>query len=253
VDQLTGRHALVTGGGRGIGAAIAGALAADGATVSIVGRDEAALRRQVDGGAAHDFEALDVTDGEAVAAAVGALAARRGPIDILVNNAGAASSAPFGKTRPADFQRMIDLNLMGPVHGIQAVLPGMAERGWGRIVTVASTAALKGYAYVTAYAAAKHAVLGLTRSLALETARSGITVNCVCPGFTDTDLIAESVTVVMAKSGRSEAEVRAELAKANPQGRLIEPREVADAVRWLCSPAAGSVTGVALTVAGGEI
>lgn len=253
MDQLKGRHALVTGGGRGIGAAIARALTADGATVTIVGRDRDALRARVDEGAACDWESCDVTDSEALAGACRALAERHGEIDILVSNAGAAFSAPFAKTRDDDFRRMLELNLMGPVHGVRAVLPGMTERGWGRVVTVASTAALKGYAYVSAYSAAKHAVLGFTRSLALETARTGITVNCVCPGFTDTDLVAGSVDLIMQKSGRSAEAVREEFTRSNPQGRLVEPREVASAVSWLCSPAAGSVTGVALTVAGGEI
>lgn len=253
MDQLKGRHALVTGGGRGIGAAIARGLTADGATVTIMGRDRDALRARCDDGSACDFEVCDVTDAEALGAAFRALGDRRGPIDILVSNAGAAFSAPFAKTRDDDFRRMLELNLMGPVHGARAVLPAMTERGWGRVVTVASTAALKGYAYVTAYSAAKHAVLGFTRALALETARSGITVNCVCPGFTDTDLVAGSVDLIMQKSGRSAESVREEFTRANPQGRLVEPREVASAVSWLCSPAAGSVTGVALTVAGGEI
>lgn len=253
MDNLKGRHALVTGGNRGIGAAIAGALAAAGATVSIVGRDGASLKAQVDLGRARSWRVADVTDQGSISAAAQALAETSGPIDILVNNAGGAFSAPFAKTSADDFRRMMDLNFMGVVHGVQAVLPDMVARGSGRIVNIASTAALKGYAYVSAYAAAKHAVLGLTRSLALETARSGVTVNCVCPGFTDTDLIADSVELIIQKTGRDAAEVRAELARANPQGRLIQPDEVAAAVAWLCGPGAGSVTGVALPVAGGEI
>lgn len=253
MDNLKGRHALVTGGNRGIGAAIAGALAAAGATVSIVGRDGASLKAQVDLGRARSWRVADVTDQGSISAAAQALAETSGPIDILVNNAGGAFSAPFAKTSADDFRRMMDLNFMGVVHGVQAVLPDMVARGSGRIVNIASTAALKGYAYVSAYAAAKHAVLGLTRSLALETARSGVTVNCVCPGFTDTDLISDSVELIIQKTGRDAAEVRAELARANPQGRLIQPDEVAAAVAWLCGPGAGSVTGVALPVAGGEI
>ena len=253
MDSLAGRHAIVTGGGRGIGTAIAGALTAAGAVVSILGRDEAALQAQVEAARARHWRKADVTSTHEVAAAVSSLAEAAGPVEILVNNAGAAFSAPFGKTSSDDFRRMLDLNLMGVVHGIQAVLPGMVARGRGRIVAIASTAALKGYAYVTAYAAAKHAVLGLTRSLALETARSGVTVNCVCPGFTDTDLIAGSVELIVQKTGRPAQEVRAEFARANPQGRLIRPEEVAAAVLWLCSDQAGSVTGVALPVAGGEI
>ena len=253
MDSLKGRHALVTGGNRGIGAAIAGALTEAGAVVSIVGRDESALKAQVEAGRAQAWRAADVTDAASLSAAIAALAQVSGPVEILVNNAGGAFSAPFGKTSADDFRQMIDLNLMGVVHGIHAVLLDMVARGGGRIVTIASTAALKGYAYVSAYAAAKHAVLGLTRSLALETAKSGVTINCVCPGFTDTDLIAGSVDLIVRKTGRAPAEVRAELAKANPQGRLIEPREVAAAVVWLCSAQAASITGIALPVAGGEI
>ena len=253
MDSLEARHALVTGGSRGIGAAIARALVSAGATVSISGRNESSLQAQVEKGNAHNWRAADVTDRGSLNAAIESLAQTAGPIDILVNNAGGAFSAPFMKTPEDAFRRMIDLNLMSAVHGIQSVLPGMVARKHGRIVTIASTAALKGYAYVAAYAAAKHAVLGLTRSLALEVARSGVTVNCVCPGFTDTELIAESVDLIIQKTGRSAAEVRSELARANPQGRLIEPQEVAAAVTWLCSPQAGSMTGIALTVAGGEI
>jgi len=251
--MLNARHALVTGGNRGIGAAIARALVATGATVSILGRDEASLRARVENGHAHHWRTADVTDRGALDVAIGDLAQSAGPIDILVNNAGGAFSGPFMKTPEDAFRRMIDLNFMSAVHGIQSVLPGMVARGHGRIVTIASTASLKGYPYVSAYTAAKHAVLGLTRSLALEVAKSGVTVNCVCPGFTDTDLVAESVDLIIQKTGRSAAEVRSELARANPQGRLIEPQEVAAAVTWLCSPQAGSMTGIALTVAGGEI
>ena len=253
MDSLIGRRALVTGGSRGIGAAIAEALTREGAVVSIVGRDAAALADQVRQGHAAHFACADVTDPEALRAAIAALEAAAGPTDILVNNAGAAPSAPFLKTTADDFRRVIDLTLMGVVHGIQAVLPGMVERGFGRVVSIASTAALKGYAYVAAYSAAKHAVLGLTRSLALETARTGVTVNCVCPGFTDTDLIAASVDLVARKSGRAAEDVKADFARTNPQGRLVQPREVASAVVWLCQENNGSVTGVALPIAGGEV
>lgn len=250
---MKNQHAIVTGGNRGIGAAIAQALAAGGATVSIIGRDRAALEAQVAAGGAAFCQVADVTDPVALRAAIEALTAQAGPADILVNNAGSAPSAPFLKTSAADFQRVFDINLFGVVHGIQIVLPAMLARGSGRIVTIASTAALKGYAYVTAYSAAKHAVLGLTRSLALETARSGVTVNCVCPGFTDTDLITGSIDLIVQKTGRDAAEVMADFTRSNPQGRLITPDEVAAAVTWLCSSEAGSVTGIALPVAGGEI
>ena len=253
MKSLDGQHALVTGGNRGIGAAIAQALTAAGATVSIIGRDQAALDAQVAAGHAAFGQAADVTDPVALRVAIDALTAKAGPLDILVNNAGSAPSAPFLKTSAADFQRIFDINLFGVVHGIQIVLPGMLERGSGRIVTIASTAALKGYAYVSAYSAAKHAVLGLTRSLALETARTGVTVNCVCPGFTDTDLITQSIDLVVLKTGRKRVDVLADFTRSNPQGRLITPDEVAAAVTWLCGSQAASVTGVALPVAGGEI
>jgi 3-hydroxybutyrate dehydrogenase len=245
-------HALVTGGGRGIGRKIAAALVGAGATVTIVGRDRATMEEVVAAGEAHSIEVADVTDQAAVNAAVAAAAVRK-PIDILVANAGSAESAPFAKSDPALFRRMIDVNLMGVVHMVQAVLPGMKDRPYGRIVALASTAGLKGYPYVTAYSAAKHAVVGLVRSLALELAGTAITVNAVCPGFTDTDLVAASIENITKKTGRSREQALAELARHNPQGRLIDPAEVADAVLWLCGERASAITGQAIAVAGGEI
>ncbi|HEX2554105.1 MAG TPA: SDR family NAD(P)-dependent oxidoreductase [Microvirga sp.] len=249
---LQGRHALVTGGSRGIGRAVAAALIGAGATVTILGRDRAALDRAVAEGAAHAALATDVTDAHALERAA-ADAAGRGPVDILVANAGGAVSAPFAKSDAALFHRMLDVNLMGVVNAARAVLRPMTERGFGRIVTVASTAGLKGYPYVSAYCAAKHAVVGFVRALALETATTGVTVNAVCPGFTDTDLVAESLERIVAKTGRSREAALAELVKHNPQGRLIDPQEVADAVLWLCGDSARSVTGQAIAVAGGEV
>lgn len=245
-------HALVTGGGRGIGRAIAASLVQAGVVVTVLGRHRAVLDDAIAAGAAHFAAVADVADQAAVSAAI-AEAESRQPIDILIANAGIAESAPFVKSDAALFKRMMDVNFMGVVHTVQAVLPSMKDRGYGRIIAVASTAGLKGYAYVSAYSAAKHAVVGLVRSLALELATTGVTINAVCPGFTDTDLVAGSIDNIMKKTGRSHREAVAELAKHNPQGRLVTPAEVADTVLWLCGEGAGAITGQAIAVAGGEV
>jgi NAD(P)-dependent dehydrogenase (short-subunit alcohol dehydrogenase family) len=238
---LAGLDALVTGGGTGIGAAAAAALTASGARVTVLGRREAPLRAVVESGAA---AALLVGD----AAAPPPLPR----VAILVHAAGAAESAPFLRSDAALFERMWRANVMGAVAMGQALLPGMLEAGFGRIVHVASTAALKGYAYVSGYVAAKHALLGLTRALAQEVATKGVTVNAVCPGFTDTAIVAESLARIVAKTGRDKAEALAELTKHNPQRRLVRPDEVARAVLLLCDPAAGAINGQAIAVDGGE-
>jgi 2-hydroxycyclohexanecarboxyl-CoA dehydrogenase len=197
--------------------------------------------------------AADVSDVQQVAAALAGARARFGRVDMLVNNAGQAESVPFQKMDVALWQRMLQVNLTGTMVCTQAVLPGMLEAGWGRIVNVASTAGLVGYAYVSAYCAAKHGVIGPTRSLALELATKGVTVNAVCPGYTETDIVRESIQRVVAKTGRSAGEARAEFVKSNPQGRLVQAEEVADAVVWLCGEGAGAVTGQAVSVSGGEV
>jgi 3-hydroxybutyrate dehydrogenase len=245
-------HALVTGGGRGIGREIAATLARAGATVTVLGRNRATLDEAIAAGAAHFGGVADVADQAAVGAAI-AQAASRQPIDILIANAGIAESAPFAKSDAALFRRMMDVDFMGVVHAIQAALPGMKDRPYGRIIAIASTAGLKGYAYASAYSAAKHAVIGLVRSLALELSNTCVTVNAVCPGFTDTDLLTGSIDNIMKKTGRSHEQAVADLSRHNPQGRLVTPAEVADTVLWLCGEGSGSITGQAIAVAGGEV
>jgi NAD(P)-dependent dehydrogenase (short-subunit alcohol dehydrogenase family) len=250
METLAGKHAVVTGASRGIGLAIARALLAQGARVTLMARDAAALEAAAAGlGGASGWQAIDVADAAGVAAAF----ERAGRVDILVNNAGQAASAPFMKTDEALWQRMLEVNLSGAYHCIQAALPGMLDAGWGRIVNVASTAGLTGYRYVAAYCAAKHGLVGLTRALALELAAKGITVNAVCPGYTETDIVQEAVANIVRKTGRSEEQARAELAAGNPQGRLVRPEEVAHAVAMLCLPAAAAMNGQAIAVAGGEV
>jgi 3-hydroxybutyrate dehydrogenase len=253
---LQGKHAVVTGGGSGIGAATAEALVRAGARVTLMGRDAARLAAQRERLAALGHVGcigMDVTQGESVAQAFVAAAEAFGAVDILVNNAGQAQAAPFAKTDLALWRRMLDVNLTGVFLCTQEVLPAMVQRGYGRIVNVASTAGQVGYAYVAAYCAAKHGVIGMTRSLALEVATKGVTVNAVCPGYTETELLRESLDQVMAKTGRSENEARAALVRANPQQRFVSPAEVANAVLWLCMPESGAMTGQSISVSGGEV
>lgn len=255
---LAEKHALVTGASRGIGAATAMELARLGAQVTIVARREGPLAEQqriieaAHGGRVVAIAADSATE-EGIAHSFEAAEAVFGPPAILVNNAGFASSAPFRQTSADDWRAMLDVDVIGPVLCIQRALPTMLAAADGRIVNVASTAALKGYAYVAVYCAAKHALLGMTRALALETARSGVTVNAVCPGFTDTDLTGATIERIVATTGRDRESARRELIRHNPQGRLVDPCEVAQAIGWLCLPGSAAITGQAIVVAGGEV
>jgi len=248
-------HALVTGAGSGIGAATAMALARAGVKVSLAGRRIDALKQTAGllGDRTGAVVSIDVTDEASVARGIAEIEAEAGAIDILVNNAGKASSAPFDKTDASLWADMLASNLSSVFLVTHAVLPDMAQRRRGRVINVASTAGLTGYAYVSAYVAAKHGVVGLTRSLALEYARHGVTVNAVCPGYTDTPLVAEAASNIVAKTGRNEAEARAALAKVNPMQRLVTPEEVADTIVFLASLGASSINGQAVAVAGGEV
>ncbi|PTM43115.1 SDR family oxidoreductase [Bosea sp. 124] len=248
---LAGRHAVVTGGGRGIGRAIAATLRRHGARVAIIGRDEAALASACEAGDADAYAICDVGDEAAMAATVSRLAETQ-PIDIAIANAGAVETGPFLRSPAERFRRLSEINLIGTVNLFHAALPGMIERGDGRLIAIASTAGHRGYPYVSAYVAAKHAVVGLVKSLALETARSGVTVNAVCPGYADTEMVAGGIDTIVAKTGATREQALAEMVKANPQGRLIAPGEVAASVLYLCGPGSGSVTGQSLLINGGE-
>ena len=251
-------HAVITGGGRGIGAAIAEALARLGASVSLIGRNAETLqvtadRLAKDYGVKVASASADVADEAAVQKAISTVRDVLGAPTVLVNNAGVAVSAPFLKSNAAFWRNVLDIDLMGSVYCTQAVLPAMLESRWGRIINIASTAGVTGYAYVTTYCAAKHGMIGLTRALAMETARTGVTVNAVCPGYTDTEMTSQTIANITKKTGRSREEALASLVTHNPQGRLIQPSEVADAVVWLCGDNAASVTGQSIAVAGGEV
>jgi NAD(P)-dependent dehydrogenase (short-subunit alcohol dehydrogenase family) len=253
---FAGRHAVVTGASRGIGSTIAASLVARGAQVSLLGRDSENLHsvsKALGGTSVAAPIVTDVTDSSSVQSAFGKAREHFGPVHILINNAGQAASAKFTDTDEALWNRIMAVNVNGTYLCTRQAVPDMLQVGFGRIVNVASIAGLRGGAYISAYVASKHAVIGLTRSLALEFATKNITVNAVCPGYTDTDIVRDAIANIMRKTGRSEADALASLVATNPQRRLITPEEVAHSVLWLCGPGAESITGQSIVVAGGEV
>lgn len=255
---LQGRHAVVTGGGRGIGAAIADHLAGLGASVTVMGRTRETLERsaatiEAAHGVKVGVEVVDLAEPDQIERAFSSAMGRLGPAAILVNNAGIALPAPFLKTDLALWNKIFAVDATAPFLCTRQVLKGMIDGGYGRVITVSSTAGLTGFPYVSAYCAAKHAVIGMTRALAREVAKTGITVNCVCPGYTDTDIVAGALDNIAAKTGRRREDALADIVSHNPQGRLIQPDEVAETVGWLCQPNSRSITGQSVLIAGGEL
>jgi NAD(P)-dependent dehydrogenase (short-subunit alcohol dehydrogenase family) len=241
------RRAVVTGGGRGIGRSIAAALTRAGHEVVVLGRTAATLEETVAAGDAAAWRTVDVADADSLARGLDGLS-----VDVLVNNAGIADSAPFARSDLAFFRRLMAVNFESVVTATQAVLPGMVERGFGRVISVASVAGLKGYPYVSAYCASKHAVIGLTRALAQEVAKTGVTVNAVCPGYVDTDLVRDGAARIAEKTGRPAEEIAAGFHRDNPMGRFVRPEEVAGAVVWLVGDSGSAVNGQAIAIDGGE-
>jgi NAD(P)-dependent dehydrogenase (short-subunit alcohol dehydrogenase family) len=253
---LAERHAVVTGASRGIGSTIAAALAARGARVSLLGRDAQKLNTvaaAIGGPGRASAIVADVTESSSVSTAFNKAREAFGPVHILINNAGQAASAKFTDTDEALWNRLLAVNVTGTYLCARQAIADMLQLGSGRIVNIASIAGLRGAAYISAYVASKHAVIGLTRSLALEFATRNITVNAICPGYTDTDIVRDAIANIMRKTGRTESEALESLLATNPQRRLITPEEVAHSVLWLCAPGTESITGQSIVIAGGEV
>ena len=249
---VQGRHIVISGGGTGVGRAMAEAMAHAGAKVTILGRREGPLREVAKQHRFIGWVACDVTDAAALRDALRQARGLNGPVTVAIANAGTAESVPFARMTPEQLSGLLAVNLSGTVNLWQAALPDMRAEGWGRLIAVASTAGLKGYPYVTGYCAAKHAVVGLTRALAVELGASGVTANAICPGFVETPMLERSIANIVEKTGMSAEAAAASLRRGNPQDRFIQPDEVAGAALWLCSDAAAAVNGHALALSGGE-
>jgi len=250
--SLAGKFALVTGGGRGIGAAVARRLAGEGAKVAVTGRTQGeidAVAAEVGGLALR----ADFTDRASVDAMVAELLGAFGRVDILVNNAGIATSAPLGKMTDEMFDRMMEINATAPFRLCRALIPGMVENGWGRVVNLASNAGVSGYRYTAGYCASKHALVGMTRALAIDLAKTGVTINAVCPGWVETNMVTEAVNRIVDKTGRSADDAKASLASMSPQARMLQPEEVAHLVATLCSDLSRGVHGQAIVIDGGQV
>ena len=250
-QALSGRHAVITGAAKGIGAAIADRLDAEGASITLMGRTPETLELKAQNLNKAQAVQVDVASEDSVIEAFSKASNTLGPVDILVNNAGAALSAPLHRTQTSDWQYMLDVNLSGAFYCCREVTPAMRKNNWGRIINIASIAGLSGAAYISAYCAAKHGVIGLTRALAMELANKDITVNALCPGYTNTELLDGALNNIMEKTGLSRSEAEAQLKSSNPQNRFIEPEEIAASVAWLCLPGSEGITGQALPITGG--